>query len=65
MARGKVTTSKELKEQVETLTQKLHKAHRRNDAVLSKVGGLRAHVAANDPTNGDIVRILDSIIQDS
>lgn len=65
MARGKVTTSNELKEEVENLTKKLHKARSRNDSVLTKVGGLRAHVAANNPTNEDVVRILDSIIQES
>ena len=65
MARGKVTTTKELQETNKSLANKLDKARQRTNSVLSKVGGLRAHVAANNPTNEDIVRILDSIIEES
>ena len=65
MARGKVTTTKELQETNKSLANKLDKARQRTNSVLSKVGGLRAHIAANNPTNEDIVRILDSIIEES
>lgn len=65
MARGKVSTSKELQEANQSLTNKLNKARKKTDSVLSKVGGLRAHILANSPSNEDVVRILDSIIQDS
>jgi len=65
MARGKVTTTKELQEKNEQLTTKLDKARKKADSVLSKVGGLRAHILANNPSTADVVRILDSIIQDS
>lgn len=58
MARGKVTTSNEWK-------KKLDKANQRADAVLTKVGGLRAHIVQNEPSIKDVLRILDSIIQDS
>tara|TARA_X000001036_G_scaffold334184_1_gene313076 strand:+ start:164 stop:361 length:198 start_codon:yes stop_codon:yes gene_type:complete len=65
MARGKVTTSNELKELNEVLSKKLARARKKADSVLTKVGGLRAHVAANNPSNEDVLRIIDSIIQDS
>lgn len=58
MARGKVTTSNEWKKKVD-------KANQRADNVLTKVGGLRAHIVQNNPSLKDVVRILDSIIQDS
>lgn len=58
MARGKVTTSNEWKKKVD-------KANQRADSVLTKVGGLRAHIVQNNPSLKDVVRILDSIIQDS
>mgnify|MGYP001260005065 FL=1 len=58
-------TTKELQETNKSLANKLDKARQRTNSVLSKVGGLRAHVAANNPTNEDIVRILDSIIEES
>tara|TARA_B100000287_G_scaffold429553_1_gene483108 strand:+ start:3252 stop:3449 length:198 start_codon:yes stop_codon:yes gene_type:complete len=65
MARGKVTTSKELKEANSLLTDKLQNSVKRLNATLTRVGGLRAHIAANNPTNEDIIRILDSIIAES
>ena len=58
MARGKVTTSNEWKKKVD-------KANQRADSVLTKVGGLRAHIVQNNPSLKDVIRILDSIIQDS
>jgi hypothetical protein len=65
MAKGKVTTSKELQEANKSLTNKLNKARERADSVLTRVGGLRAHCVANNPSNEDVIRIIDSIIRDS
>ena len=59
------TTTKELTEQNEVLQEKLDNARNKASSVLAKVGGLRAHVAANNPTSEDVIRILDSIIADS
>ena len=58
MARGKVATSKELKD-------KLDNANKRTTAVLTRVGGLRAHIHQNNPSLEDVVSILDSIIRES
>ena len=65
MARGKTTSTAALREENEHLKNKLEKANKRADAVLAKVGGLRAHMQQNSPTNDDVIRILESIIQNS
>ena len=65
MARGKTTSTAALREENEHLKNKLEKANKRADAVLAKVGGLRAHMQQNNPTNDDVIRILESIIQNS
>jgi len=65
MARGKVTTTKELQASNDKLTGKLKHATKRLDSTLTRIGGLRAHLVANNPSNEDVVRIIDSIIAES
>jgi len=65
MARGKVSTTKELQENNNKLAGKLKQTTKRLDSTLTRIGGLRAHIVAHSPTNEDVLRILDSIIQES
>jgi len=65
MARGKVTTTKELQASNDKLTGKLKHTAKRLDSTLTRIGGLRAHLVANNPSNEDVVRIIDSIIAES
>ena len=65
MARGKVATTKELRDEVATLNKRLHKANTRNTKILERVGGLRAFLLQNDVDQTRVVELLEQVIQDS
>jgi hypothetical protein len=55
-----------LKKQVTTLTEENNKLRNAKEAVLVRVGGLRAHIVQNNVTDTkEIVRLLELIIRDS
>jgi hypothetical protein len=55
-----------LKKQVTTLTEENKKLRNAKEAVLVRVGGLRAHIVQNNVTDTkEIVRLLELIIRDS
>ncbi len=65
MATTKTTTTT-LKNQVTTLTKENTNLRNAKDAVLAKVGGLRAHIMQNNVTDTkEILRLLEQIILDS
>ena len=64
MATTKTTTT--LKNRVSTLTEENNSLRTAKDAVLAKVGGLRAHIVQNNVTDTkEILRLLEQIIKDS
>ena len=65
MATTKTSTTT-LKNKVTTLTQENTTLRNAKDAVLAKVGGLRAHIVQNNVTDtNEILRLLEQIIKDS
>jgi len=61
-----MATTTTLKKQVTTLTEEITSLRNAKDAVLSRVGGLRAHIMQNNVTDTkEIVRLLEQIIKDS
>ena len=65
MATTKTTTTT-LKNRVTTLTKENNNLRTAKDAVLARVGGLRAHIVQNNITDTDeILRLLEQIIKDS
>ena len=64
MATTKTTTTA-LKKEVTTLTQENTTLRNAKDAVLARVGGLRAHIMQNNVTDTkEILRLLEQIIHD-
>jgi len=65
MATTKNTTTT-LKNEVNNLTNENNKLRNEKDAVLGRVGGLRAHIVQNNITDtNEILRLLEMIIKDS
>ena len=65
MATTKTSTTT-LKNRVSTLTEENNSLRTAKDAVLAKVGGLRAHIVQNNVTDTkEILRLLEQIIKDS
>ena len=65
MATTKNTTTA-LKNEVANLTNENNKLRNEKDAVLGRVGGLRAHIVQNNVTDtNEILRLLEMIIKDS
>ena len=65
MATTKTATTT-LKNKVTTLTKENTTLRNAKDAVLAKVGGLRAHIVQNNVTDtNEILRLLEQIIKDS
>ena len=61
-----MATTTTLKKQVTALTEENTSLRNAKDAVLSRVGGLRAHIMQNNVTDTkEIVRLLEQIIKDS
>jgi len=65
MARGKVTTSEALKNERDSLQAKNSKLEQRNDMLLQRIGGLRAHIIQNNVEAEEIARLLERILLDS
>jgi len=66
MATTKNATTTTLKNRVSTLTNENNKLRGEKDAVLGRVGGLRAHIVQNNITDtSEILRLLEQIIKDS
>ncbi len=65
MARGKVTTNTELRNENASLQNKVDKLKKQNSLLLQRVGGLRAHIQQNSVEQTEILRLLESIISDS
>ena len=64
MATTKTSTTT-LKNRVSTLTEENNSLRTAKDAVLAKVGGLRAHIVQNNVTDTkEILRLLEQIIKD-
>ena len=62
----KTTTTTTLKNKVSTLTEENNTLRTQKDALLGKVGGLRAHIVQTNITaTTEILRLLELIIKDS
>lgn len=61
-----MATTTTLKKQVTALTEENAALRNAKNTVLSRVGGLRAHIVQNNVTDTkEILRLLEQIIKDS